>query len=475
MLPTGYVKTDEDARTFQFENDKGSRVTIPKHILRFSDRAAMSRLPLHKKDGGLINPQEDEDERLAAALDPTRNQAIAAANMAQPVPVVSPGQMAGIAPPAVPNPGNVQPVIPPSLAQVQAQNAAALEAAAPRAMAPAMQSVGGYAQEAQTAGALGNAEANAIQKMQDENAELGRQTQKSLAENAMEHEKLLKDYGDGKIDPDAVMKKKNGWLTAIGLILGGIGGGLTHTPNAAAAALDSEIENDLKVQQANLGVKKSLLDANLAKRGNLEDALKETRVQKQVVLAQDLQKLQARSKSPMAQAKFQQEIDRLRGAAGAGMQDLAVTTTAKRMAADGALSPVNQIKYLVPPENQQKALEELTKVRSSQQLRSKVLETFDAMANETKGLDVGHAKPAHAAWGPVMMQLYRDIGGEASGQQLDTLKALGNVDWSTDSSVAKKRAQLVAYLGAPTTNDKLDLWGINYKSKDSANTGFKPR
>ena len=78
-------------------------------------------------------------------------------------------------------------------------------------------------------------------------------------------------------------------MTGIGLILGGIGGGLTHQENPALKFLQSQIDRDIESQKANLGRVQNLLQHNTEQYGNLRDGMTATRLQLTDILAQKLQ------------------------------------------------------------------------------------------------------------------------------------------------------------------------------------------
>jgi hypothetical protein len=74
-----------------------------------------------------------------------------------------------------------------------------------------------------------------------------------------ETNKLKADFNNGKITPEtygSLFAKKDtlGKIgTIFGLLLGGIGGGLTHTPSAALQMMQKQIDNDLEAQKATKG------------------------------------------------------------------------------------------------------------------------------------------------------------------------------------------------------------------------------
>lgn len=92
----------------------------------------------------------------------------------------------------------------------------------------------------------------------------------------------MQDINQGHIDPNHYINSMTtgGKIrTAIGLILGGIGGGMTHQPNMAAEYINKQISNDIDSQKADLANKHNLLSANFKATGNLLTAAETTRMQ----------------------------------------------------------------------------------------------------------------------------------------------------------------------------------------------------
>jgi len=65
--------------------------------------------------------------------------------------------------------------------------------------------------------------------------------------------------------------------TGIGLILSGVGAGLTGAPNMAAQFLQRNIDRDIEAQRANLQKKETLLGFMFRKYGNIQDAAQASR------------------------------------------------------------------------------------------------------------------------------------------------------------------------------------------------------
>lgn len=112
-------------------------------------------------------------------------------------------------------------------------------------------------------------------------------------------------YASGKIDPQRLWHEAGtgGRIAAgIGLILGGIGAGLTGGPNQAVAMMDKLIERDIDAQKADLGKKHSLYSMYLQQTHNENTAHSMAKLDMATAVQGQLQMISARSATPMAKA-----------------------------------------------------------------------------------------------------------------------------------------------------------------------------
>lgn len=113
-----------------------------------------------------------------------------------------------------------------------------------------------------------------------------------------------KEVSEGKIKPFWEGKSTGQMISGvIGIILGGIGSGLTGGPNSAILMLNKAIDQDLEVQKQNLGKKQSLLSENLRSQGSLISAMNSTRLQMQAMHQGQLTKMAQESGNPVIQAR----------------------------------------------------------------------------------------------------------------------------------------------------------------------------
>lgn len=118
-----------------------------------------------------------------------------------------------------------------------------------------------------------------------------------------ERQSFQQDLNNQHIDPKHYLNSlgTGGKIsTAIGLILGGIGGGLTHQENPALKFLNQQIERDIDSQKAELGKKENLLSANMRQFGNIRDASDMTRVMQNDIVSNQLKQAAAKAQTPLA-------------------------------------------------------------------------------------------------------------------------------------------------------------------------------
>lgn len=126
---------------------------------------------------------------------------------------------------------------------------------------------------------------------------------------------VQQDIATQKIDPRRFvsnMSTLDKIGTSIGLILGGMGAGLTGGENVVVKQLNNYIDQDILAQRAELGKKQSLLEANYKDLGNINEAMMMTKAMMNDSLAMQMNKI-------ANQYEGKTEAARLRQAAGALM------------------------------------------------------------------------------------------------------------------------------------------------------------
>lgn len=133
--------------------------------------------------------------------------------------------------------------------------------------------------------------------------------QQAMVKHQAQYDEMWKEVAAGKIDPQRYMHSKSTGskiAAAIGIMLSGLGSGLSGQPNMAMQVLNKNIENDIESQKANLGIKQSLLSHNLQAQGNLMSAMNVTRLQMSAMAEGKLHLIAAQTGNPIIAARAQQ-------------------------------------------------------------------------------------------------------------------------------------------------------------------------
>ncbi len=140
-----------------------------------------------------------------------------------------------------------------------------------------------------------------------------------VQDNAIAHDaeigNLIQDMKAGHIDPNAYINKMSSgqkMSTAIGLILGGIGGGIDRTgQNPALDFLNNQIKNDINAQVENRNNKNTIFNAMEKQFGNKQDALKMTEAFYLSKTANEINTAAAKSGNALAMSRAQQVTGQL--------------------------------------------------------------------------------------------------------------------------------------------------------------------
>jgi hypothetical protein len=160
----------------------------------------------------------------------------------------------------------------------------------------------GQLQTAQAQGALGAAQAPALDQAAKDRADLAQKTMDSY--NALNQERLAnaQDIRNGHVDPNKYWDNHSKITTGLGLILAGFNP--TNRPNAALEFLQNNIQRDTQAQMANLGSKQDILAHNMQQFGNLRAAADFTNVLKTDQVVNQLQAAAAKSQNAQQAGVF---------------------------------------------------------------------------------------------------------------------------------------------------------------------------
>ncbi len=244
-------------------------------------------------------------------------------------------QAAGLPPVEVPalSPEMTQVGHPAPAAAQPAPMASPTQAAAPQdtasalAMDPLAQAIGqnslqsgidqqkqGLMKEASAIGAQGRAEAAQLQESINNRQAAEASYQEQYNTLNQERSDFQHDLENAHVDPQRYwnnMGTAGKVSTAIGLILGGMGGGLLHQENPALKFLNAQIDRDIKSQEAELGKRENLLAANMKQFGNMRDATDMTRIMQNDIVSMQLKQAAAQAQDPIAKARAMQAAGKI--------------------------------------------------------------------------------------------------------------------------------------------------------------------
>lgn len=294
----------------------------------------------------------------------------------------------------------------------------------------------GIQNEAKAEGDLGRAQAQAADANNRSMQALMADHQQRLNSLNNEIKNTVKDINDGKINPEHYMESKSTGkkvATAIGLILGGIGGGLLHQENPALKFLNNNIDRDIEAQKTQLGQKNTVLSAYLHQTKDLTEATAMTKAFYMEKYANDIAKAAALSKDPMAKARADQTIGKLNFEKDQLLNSMAMNASINQALASGQ----NINPELLPPDKRERVVRlpggrmGLAATKQDAEATRKALSHYDSLENQLSNLK-SYAKQQYPVLNPYgeaasrMDTMQKNIEMELGG--LHGLNRLSDVD-----------------------------------------------
>lgn len=456
-----FKKVREDAHSSTLLHPEGHEIKIAKGGLSAKVRGQLAALPIHRADGGEI------PINMGASI-PDNLDRNDQSQLPPPEPLFGldddqqPDRIRPTAAAAAPSNYNLDAMRQPSEAQPALANPMA-----------GYQSAIGTIQKGLNQGvAATDAQSQGIQQgaqdYQNSMGELQKHWDQKSQELDSERSALLSDYKNGHIDPNHYWADKSTGgkvATAIGLILGGIGGGLTHQENPALKFLNSQIDRDVEGQRENLGKNKTLLEANMHQYGNLRDATSATRIMMGDLYKAKIEEAAAKAATPQAKAAAMQALGQLQ------LQLAPVETEFKNRQAvlsglqGGRVNPELAVRYLVPEKDQNETYKELQLAQNHRTQSQTIMKSFeDANQNNTVGGRVAHAgyEPASvASLQTSLMPYLKDAEGRINESELARTDALIPRPGDSDGKINAKRAALQNFLKEKASFPRLRAYGIS--------------
>lgn len=486
-----FKKVAEDDKSATLMHPKGHKIMVAKSALSEKLKKQLSDLPMHLADGGddqgsifdkpemptepipsagPIQPQLPPGQQLVDVTKmPTMEQSIAQFSKDQAAgalpagtpPVDSPGQV------TLPTPLNANP-------EDMAQN------------------LGEFSQAKQAEATAMGQQADAIKAAADRQMKaveaLKAQTDERYNYLNNERMALSDDVAKGHIDANEYIHNMNGGqkaMTAIGLVLGGMGGALTRQGNPVMQFLNSQIDRDVQAQQANLGIKKTLLEANLKQFGNMKDAMDMTRIMNAEIFSAGLQKAAAQQGTALAKARADQATAMLKLQYGPMLMQQMARRQALNLigrAQGGSdvvqnIDPASLVQALGVPEHAQKdVMKEIGNAQSAIKNGDEIMRQFDKAAKENTVLRTGAGMlrtPASIlSMNALLLPIIHDAEGRVNEFEQKTTSDLMPHPGDTDSKIAEKRKAMQAFIFQKMQAPTAKSYGLDLSR--FASTGVNP-
>lgn len=307
----------------------------------------------------------------------------------------------------------------------------------------------GIAGEARALGAQGAEEAKVAHDAAVNKQNLLDTYQNEQSSLNAQRQHFMEAYQSQKIDPNHYLGSMNTGeriSTAIGLILGGIGGGVLGQENPALKMLNANIDRDIEAQKANLGKQKSLLEFNQQQFGNLRDATQMTKVMMNDIAADKLRAAAAKAMDPLAKARALKEAGLIDQQSSTIIGQYAMRKTMLNGMATGKVAPASVVEFMVPAEARPAARKELKDMQDAIALRDHTLSAFDQIAKlQTLGSRISSPiqskRQIAAIEGPVLDKLTKDTSGRVTPQTVDLIKDIfGKVGNSPETQMKARES-----------------------------------
>lgn len=337
----------------------------------------------------------------------------------------------------------------------------------PMQEAAAMQ-MAGVQGEANATSAQGKKEAIAADKQVADMEQLNKSYQQQHSEITAEIDNATHDFMNGHIDPKHFFNSQSDMgkvSTAIGLILGGMGGGLTGQENPALKFLNQQIDRDIDAQKMNMSKQGNLIKILQDKMGNMRDATTMAKSIYAGIYTAKLEKAAAESKDPMAQARAMQAKGQIAGAIAPAIQEMALRQSVLQGLRAGSVTAAQAVPVLVPKEHQAAAFKETGQAENMKDNEQAIMDNFDAAAKKNTVL----RRAAHLGAEPaeltnvrnMLMPVLKDNEGRVNETEIKLMEDFLPKAGDTDEKIAIKRKALMQFTQAKKATPTLNAHGIN--------------
>lgn len=349
-----FKKVSSDKTHTVMRSEDGHEMKIAHKPLSSKMRSQLDKLPLAMAEGGEVADKEQEDKKkkeespvvinVGGLQHPQLPEQLAAQKNPNEIPPMPAESSQAVnfpsnpqSPQQPPQDQQLMPPVEPSNPKPQQESH---QGAAPDLMHGYEKQASGMSNEAKAIGQKAESDKIALAGQIKAVTDMSSNYQTHYNELDNERKAFQQDLVDKHIDPNHYMGNMDTsrkFDTAVGLILGGLGGG--GNSNQALDFLNKQIDRDIASQEKELGKRETLLSANLKQFGNLKDATDMTRVMQSDMLIAKLKQAEARAATPMAKAHAQQEIGKLEMQVAPIVQKIATNKLVAQLEAEAQSDP----------------------------------------------------------------------------------------------------------------------------------------
>lgn len=455
-----FKKIHEDNQSATLMHPSGHKIVVSKASLNNKLKADLASLPNHMEEGGVAPGQAPLDIVPAPNEEPldispaTEQDSVPMPAMAEQPSASFPVDRSVATGAAPVTQGSVPPTAPGTLGEMKAGEA---------------QQLAGINQRQQAEQQESQLRAGAAQQQYKDIQNLKNDFDKRMSDRNQQYDHMMQDYKDAHITPDHYWSSKStpGKIsTAIGLILGGIGGGLLGQENPALKFLNENINRDLEGQKMDLGKKNNILSAFMAQTKDMNEAMMMTKGFYQNLYATKIDEAAAKSGDLAAQARAKMASGSLRDASAKDQAPFLMKQTILDAVKNGNISdPSVLVPVKVPAEHQKKVFEEIERAQDTRRMSDAILKAFDQAAKDNtlvKSLGGLRTPPTVLALHQALQPTFKDLEGTVRQAAMDnTFRNISPSAGDLESTTATKRAALVDYLQSKASAPTAKAFGID--------------
>lgn len=479
-----YQFIKEHPKSFEIKHPSGTHFHVAKDALNDELVSKIQGLPkLNMADGGEVpDTSDDVSSNESDSNQPSVPLDISAAENQpeqKPLEVSAAEEPPGVIPPPEtqgPKPASV----PEQAPQVEAQPTSYLDQTK-QSIEKLKSGVQGAAQ-AQASGAEQQAKVFEQQQQQMQKIIQDHNARRTVLD--AENKQLTQDVINAKIDPNRVWNSTStgGKIVAsIGILLSGVGSGLSHQPNMAMKVIDDTIQRDVDAQKSELGKKESLLSVNLRKYGDLHTATMATMAQLNAITQGQIAATAAKTQSQVVQQNAKAAIAEIDMKNAPILQQMAIKQAVmEQMQAGGTnADPATLVPYMVPEHHQKAVFDEIERAQDTRRMGDTIMKSFDQAAKDNTVLRTGAGMlrtPASVlALHQSMQPTFKDLEGTVRQAAMDnTFKNITPQPGDAPGTTATKRAALEDYLKSKASAPTAKGFGIDLNKFPSTTTQSAP-